>query len=86
MTKSDGKLKHSRGESEYTCVNTGTVLGYEDYRGLIVQGKRIVASWNYDKRQGRFICKFRGKFIYRNTREGLRNAVVDIINRKDSKL
>ena len=59
-------------------IYTGTKVGYENYHGEIISEHGVITTWDYDKRQGKYICNLkhenykRGcKFFYHNSPEGL---------------
>lgn len=62
-------------------LETGTRDGYEDYHGEVYIDNELVTTWHKDKKQGKFIANYNGKFIYRATPLGIGLEVFSIFEK-----
>ncbi len=66
---------------------TGTTLGYEDYHGIVYdEQNQEVGHWSYDRNQRKYIAVMESKKrFYRNSVEGLRQAINEAVENQSMK-
>ena len=60
-------------------IETGTVMGYQEYHADVYADNEKIAESHYDKRQRKHICTLNGKRIYRDNLSGIKIAVEKLL-------
>ncbi len=72
---------------QFVLVNTGDNPPYEDYRGEVWLGERLLTTWSYDKKQRKYICtvQVKGregkKRLYQSSPKGFVSTLEKLISK-----